>query len=86
MPIEYISDSHQHISGSIETTGGGTRIAYNKDRERVGRFDPKANRTYDAQCRIVGTGDQLTPAGRELEPQIGARHQVPPLENPRSPD
>ena len=60
MPIEYISDSRQHTIGSIETMGSGVRIAYNKDRERIGRFDPKANRTYDAQSRIVGTGDQLT--------------------------
>jgi hypothetical protein len=60
MSIEYISDSLQHIIGSIETTGRGTQIAYNKDRERVGLYDPKANRTYDAGGRFVGTGDQLT--------------------------
>lgn len=59
MPIEYISDSRQHIIGSIETTARGTQIAYNKDRERVGLFEPASNRTYDSRGRFVGTGDQL---------------------------
>jgi hypothetical protein len=46
--------------GSIETTGRGTQIAYNKDRKRVGLYDPKVNRTYDARGRFIGTGDLLT--------------------------
>src|ERR1700739_4415494 len=59
MPIEYICDSRQYLIGSIETTAHGIRIAYNKDRERVGLFDVKANRTCDGRGRFVGTGDQL---------------------------
>ncbi|MGF7136142.1 hypothetical protein P3T40_007654 [Paraburkholderia sp. EB58] len=59
MPIQYISDSRFNTIGSIETTARGERIAYSKNRERLGDFDPKANRTYDPRRRQVGTGDQL---------------------------
>lgn len=59
MSIQYLQDSRLDLIGSIETTPQGVRIAYDKNRKRVGEFNPKANRTCDAARRVVGIGDQL---------------------------
>jgi YD repeat-containing protein len=59
MSIQYLQNSRLDVIGSIETTGQGMRIAYNKYRERVGEFNPRTNRTYDALRRLIGTGDHL---------------------------
>lgn len=59
MSIQYLQDSRLNLIGFIETTPQGARTAYDKNRKRVGEFNPKANRTYDAVRRLVGIGDQL---------------------------
>ena len=59
MSTEYLRDPQFRIVGSIETDSTGKQVGRDARFNRVGEYDPKADKTRDSRFQIVGTGNQL---------------------------
>ena len=59
MARQYLRDRSNLLLGSIEETAND-RTGYDAQNLRVGRYDKRSNKTYDASNRLVGSGDQLS--------------------------
>ena len=59
MSTEYLRDRQFRIIGSIQTDSSGKQIGRDARFNRVGEYDPEADRTKDDRFQIVGTGNQL---------------------------
>ncbi len=57
---EIIKDARGGIIGRIEDEPGGKKRIRDKRGKLLGRFDPKNNKTTNAQGKIIGTGNLLT--------------------------
>ncbi len=59
MARQYLRDRSNLLLGSIEETAND-RTGYDARNFRVGRYDKRSNKTFDASNRLVGSGDQLS--------------------------
>lgn len=59
MSTAYLRDQQFRIIGSIETDSSGKQIGRDARFNRVGEYDPKADKTRDNRFQVVGTGNQL---------------------------
>jgi hypothetical protein len=59
MSRQYLRDRSNLLLGSIEETAND-RTGYDAHNRRVGRYDKRSNKTFDASNRLVGSGDQLS--------------------------
>jgi hypothetical protein len=59
MARQYLRDRSNLLLGSIEETAN-ERVGYDARNLRVGRYDKRSNKTFDASNRLVGSGDQLS--------------------------
>lgn len=59
MARQRLSDSSGHTLGYIDDRPNEQQ-AFDASGRRVGRYDKKANKTYDASGKTVGTGNLLS--------------------------
>ena len=55
-----VLDSHNMMMGRTHQSSDRRIAAYDKNGKLLGYYDPTANRSYDAQGRYLGTGNQTT--------------------------
>jgi hypothetical protein len=59
MARQYLRGRTNLLLGSIEETAND-KVGYDARNLRVGRYDKRSNKTYDASNRLIGSGDQLS--------------------------
>ncbi len=59
MSKQYVRDGSYRVVGSIDSLADGNQRGYDAQFRVVGRYDCRADRTYDSQGRNVGNGNQL---------------------------
>lgn len=59
MSKQYVRDGNYHIVGSVDSLSDGNQRGYDAHLRVIGRYDCRADRTYDSQGRNVGNGNQL---------------------------
>lgn len=59
MSTQTLKDSQYRTIGYIETRPDGTQVGKDAQYRVKGYYDPKTNKTKDAQYRVVGEGNLL---------------------------
>lgn len=59
MSRQTLYDNRSRLIGFINTDPSGRQTVYDAQNRYAGFYEPKQNRTFDAQSRIVGTGNLL---------------------------
>jgi YD repeat-containing protein len=59
MSSHYLKDRTGRTVGRIEDHGN-EQVVFDASGRRVGRYDKRANKTYDLSGRMVGSGNLLT--------------------------
>jgi hypothetical protein len=60
MSQQNLRDSRGRPIGSIRTGANGRDELRDQHGGRLGSYDPRSNKTYDARGSLVGTGNQLS--------------------------
>jgi len=60
MADQILKDKQGRTIGRISTASNGVQTIKDAHGRRKGAYDPKSNKTKDAQGRSVGTGNLLT--------------------------